>query len=380
MFQTFRKSGYYVTTMGKIFHGRADPDSFDHVEPTRGWRRGSEKIRYRVPGTNPLWDWGEVPVPDNQQRDYHTAKWGSDQLPHLASGDQPFFLALGFYLPHVPIYASKRWVDMHPLDQLETPRILNSDRDDIPDVAAQLTLNPTAPRHSWMVQHDEARHAVRAYLAAISFVDSLVGMVLESLRKSSASENTVVVLWSDHGFHLGEKLRWAKRTLWEESTRVPLIIAGPGIESGLVCDEPVGLIDVFPTLLDLCGLPPRSDLDGFRLTRLLQGRTTDSSNGWPRKGIVTTFGPNHHSIRSRNFRYTRYADGSEELYDHRIDPHEWKNLAGDGRFASVINEHRKWLPQQNAEPVPNSSGADSPLFPDSPKNERRRRPREGNAR
>ncbi len=380
MFQTFRKSGYYLTTMGKIFHGRADPESFDHVEPTRGWRRDSEKIRYRVPGTNPLWDWGEVSVPDDQQRDYHTAKWGADQIPRLAGGDRPFFLALGFHLPHVPIYASKRWMDLHPLDQLKLPRILDSDREDVPEIADQLTLNPTAPRHAWMVEHDEARHAVRAYLAAVSFVDSLVGMLLESLRSSGAQENTVIVLWSDHGFHLGEKLRWAKRTLWEESTRVPLIFAGPGVEAGFVCDEPVGLIDIFPTLLDLCGLPPRSDLEGLSLKPLVKRETADARGEWTRKGIVTTFGPNHHSIRSNDFRYTRYADGSEELFDHRSDPHEWKNLADVEEFKTVIDEHRQWLPQLNVEPVPNSSGADSPLFPDPPKDERRRRPRGSNAR
>ncbi|NNE01476.1 MAG: sulfatase-like hydrolase/transferase [Pirellulaceae bacterium] len=242
------------------------------------------------------------------------------------------------------------------------PAVTLGDRKDLPEIAKQLTDNPTAPRHQWMIENDEWRHAVRAYLAANSFVDHLVGMMIDALDQSGASDNTVIVLWSDHGFHLGEKLRWAKRTLWEETTRVPLIIAGPDAAKDSICDRPVGLIDVYPTLLELCGLPPRDVLEGTSLRPLL----IDPDASWNRPAICT-FGPNNHTLRGNRYRYTRYADGSQELYDHDVDPNEWHNLVtADGSCSEqhqlVIDQMKNWLPEQNAEPVPGSAGSDSPLY------------------
>ena len=239
--------------------------------------------------------------------------------------------------------------------------MIPSDREDVPEIAKQLTLNPTAPRHEWMVENQQWRRAVQAYLATVSFVDHLVGMVIDGLETSGAADNTVIVLWSDHGFHLGEKLRWAKRTLWEETTRVPLIFAGPGIQADAECSRPVGLIDVYPTLLDLCDLPPRDGLEGVSLRPLLR----DPMSEWE-KPAICTFGPNNHSLRGQRYRYTVYADGSQELYDHDADPAEWHNLAAGGNMspehAAVIQRMSRWLPKTNAEPVPGSAGSDSPLY------------------
>lgn len=362
LFQTFRRGGYFLSTRGKIFHGKADPASFDHIEPAKGWRRGGTKLRYTVPGANPLWDWGQVDVPDEEQRDYLTAAWAAGELPRLAAENQPFFLAVGFHLPHVPIYASEPWFDLYPIDKVKLPATTNSDRDDLPEIAKRLTENPTAPRHAWMVENDQWRHAVQSYLAANSFVDHLVGMVIEGLEASGAADNTMIVLWSDHGFHLGEKLRWAKRTLWEESTRVPLIFAGEGIAENQTCSRPVGLIDVYPTLLDLCDLPPRDGLDGTSLRKLLN----HPGASWTRPALCT-FGPNNHSLRDERYRYTRYADGSEELYDHQTDPNEWQNLIVSGNplapeHRAVIERLRNSLPKTNADPVPGSAGSDSSLY------------------
>jgi len=360
MFQYFRKNGYYASTCGKIFHGKSDPASFDHIERTTGWRRSDKKIRYTLPGSHPLWDWGEVDVPDEEQRDYITAAWATEQIAELAKKEQPYFLAVGFSLPHVPVYASKKWFDLYPLDSVEMPPAPEDDLDDVPEIAVQLSLNPTAPRDAWMKETGEDIHMVRAYLAANSFVDSLVGMMLEALEKSGEAENTVVVLWSDHGFHLGEKKKWAKRSLWERTTRVPLIFAGPDIVEGAECPEPVGLIDVWPTLSDLCGLPPRDGLEGHSLTPLLE----DPDSEWTYPAL-TTFGPDNHSLRSRHFRYTRYADGSEELYDHRNDPNEHTNLIADGKHIEVVADFQQWIPTINVAPVPGSSGSDSPLYGES---------------
>lgn len=356
LFQYFRQHGYYASTRGKIFHGKADAVSFDHVEPSRGWRRDKKKIAGTFPNAVGLWDWGQVDVPDEQQRDYLTAEWAANELPKLAKRKQPFFLAVGFHLPHVPIYASKKWFDMYPLDSVQLPPSLRTDNDDLSEYSQLLTVNPTGPRHSWMIEHKQWRPAVQAYLATNSFVDSLVGMLLDSLERSEAADNTIVVLWSDHGFHLGEKLRWAKRTLWEESTRVPLIFAGPGIEVGR-SDRPVGLIDVFPTLNELCKLPTKDDLEGKSLTPLLR----DPSKEWNRPAL-TTFGPNNHSLRTQNWRYTRYSDGSEELYDHQVDPNEWNNLAANPQHTDRMSKLRRGLPNTNVAPLPNSTGSDSPLY------------------
>ena len=357
MFQFFRKHGYYSATMGKIFHGVADEASFDHIEKSRGWRRPKEKLRYTLPGSHPGWDWGEVDVPDEEMVDYKTAEWAASVLPELAEKDQPFFLSVGFHLPHVPIFASKKWFDLYPLGGVQLPASRPDDRDDLPEIAKQLTLNPTGPRHDYMIESDEARHAVRAYLAANSFVDSLVGMVMDGLEKSGEADNTIVVVWSDHGFHLGEKLRWAKRTLWEETTRVPMIISAPGFAKGKRSQRPVGLIDLFPTLADLCGLPIKDDLEGLSLKTLLQNPNAT----WARLALCT-FGPNNHTLRSEDFRYIRYADGSEEFYDHRVDPNEWDNQANNPKYASVIRDFRGHLPTINVDPLPGSSGSDSPLY------------------
>lgn len=361
LFQTFRRHGYYVSTRGKIFHGKADPASFDHIEETTGWRRDKNKINYRLPGSNPLWDWGQVETPDEQQRDFLTAEWAAAELGKLADTNQPFFLAVGFHLPHVPIYASKKWFDLYPIDEIDLPAVIPSDRDDLPEIAKLLTLNPTGPRHQWMVANQQWRRAVQSYLATISFVDHLVGMITKGLERSGVADNTLIVLWSDHGFHLGEKLRWAKRTLWEETTRVPLILAGPGIAEQGTCSRPVGLIDVYPTLLDLCDLPARADLEGSSLRSLLG----DPTASWE-KPAICTFGPNNHSLRDERYRYTIYVDGSQELYDHETDPAEWHNLVTAGNVsaehAAVIRRLSRWLPKSNADPVPGSAGSDSPLY------------------
>lgn len=356
IFQYFRKQGYFASASGKIFHGKADPASFDEVKNAGGWRRSKEKLHFDVAGSHPLWDWGQVDVPDEDMRDYRTASWAVERLPQLAQQDQPFFLAVGFALPHVPIYASKKWFDLYPLEQVQMPPSLSTDLADVPNYAVQLSLNPTAPRDAWMSENNEARHAVRAYLAANSFVDHLVGMLLDALESSGEADNTIVVLWSDHGFHLGEKQKWAKRSLWEETTRVPLLFSGPGIVAGQ-SNQPVGLIDVYPTLADLCSLAIPAHLEGQSLRPVLENASTKLD-----RPALCTFGKNNHSLRSERYRYTIYADGSQELYDHKNDPHEWKNLAGEAELREVIANHRQWLPEKNAGAVPGSAGSDSPIY------------------
>jgi arylsulfatase A-like enzyme len=176
----------------------------------------------------------------------------------------------------------------------------------------------------------------------VRFTDEQVGRVLDALDDSRYADNTIIVLLSDHGFHLGEKQRWAKVSLWERSTRVPFIIAVPDGKTGVRCSRPIELLSVYPTLISLCGVKQRDDLDGVSLTPLLEN--PDAEWDLP---AVTTLGQNNHTVRSERWRYIRYADGAEELYDHEIDPDEWHNLAGNPAHAEVIRNHRKWLPKTN---------------------------------
>ena len=190
---------------------------------------------------------------------------------------------------------------------------------------------------------------MRSYLACTSFVDSQVGRVLQALEKNGYADNTIVVLWSDHGWHLGEKLITGKNTLWDRSARVPLMFAGPGVSAGAKCRRPAELLDIYPTLIELCGLPPRDGLEGLSLVPQLKDAQA------PRQSpAITTHNHDNHGVRSENWRYIRYADGSEELYDMRTDPNEWDNLARDSRYTDVLQEHRRWLPKSSAKPAPGS--------------------------
>ncbi len=232
-----------------------------------------------------------------------------------------------------------------------------TDLEDIPKYGLDLTAGFPAPRHEWFVKNNQWRPAVQAYMACVSYVDHCVGRVLDALDKTGQADNTIIVLWGDHGWHLGEKLRWAKRSLWEESTQVPMAIVAPGRTAGGRCSKPVGLIDLFPTLVDLCGIAPKEGLDGASIVPLL----TDPKAKWERP-TITTFGRNNHTVRSEHWRYIRYADGSQELYDHRADPNEWRNVAADPANAPVIAAHAKWLPKLNVPAVPHTSGSGSPLY------------------
>jgi arylsulfatase A-like enzyme len=250
----------------------------------------------------------------------------------------------------VPCFASDPWFELYPTQGLAMPPVRDDDRDDTPRFSWYLHWKLPEPRLKFLRESRQWENLVRAYLASVSFMDSQVGRVLAALRESGRADDTIVVLWSDHGWHLGEKLITGKNTLWERSTRVPLVFAGPGIARGARCAEPVELLDLFPTLLELCGLPARSDLEGHSLTPQLHDAGTPRP--WP---AITTHNQGNHSVRTRDRRYIRYADGSEELYDLRQDPNEWTNLAGDRLHDDEKRELARWLPTIDRPPVPGSA-------------------------
>lgn len=344
LLQQFAQAGYHTMGAGKFVHGGNDGKHYqEYGGGMGGFGPVPDQKLTELEGLK-LWDWGPFPQNESRMPDRQIADWVSERLQQ--KHDRPFVLVAGFWRPHVPMYAPPKWFELFPPDQVQLPKVQANDRDDLPEYAKLLTVGHPAPRHEWFVEHRAWKDAVRAYLASVAFVDHCVGRVLNALENSDYRKNTIVVLFSDHGWHLGEKERWAKRSLWNDSTRVPLIVSAPGFEGGVACDRPVGLIELFPTLLELAGKPPRQDLDGRSLVPLMK----DPSATWDRP-VLTTFGPRNHSLRSTRWHYIRYADGSEELYDHENDPHEWRNLAGGERHADVMARMRQALPTQNAEPV-----------------------------
>ena len=228
--------------------------------------------------------------------------------------------------------------------------MLEHDRDDTPPFSWFLHWKLPEPRQSWLERSGQWRPLVRAYLASTAFMDSQVGRLLDALEATGRGSNTIVVLWSDNGWHLGEKGITGKNSLWRESTRVPLLFAGPGVATGATCRQPAELLDLYPTLIELCGLPARAGLEGHSLSPQL--KDAEAPRPWP---ALTTHNPGNHSVCSERWRYIRYADGSEELYDHLHDPHEWTNRAADAACAEVIREHARWLPANDAPLAPGSA-------------------------
>jgi choline-sulfatase len=356
LFQYFHRHGYTTQSCGKIFHDAYPPaasrtagkevDVWGH----HGGFANRPKTKFvMTPDPNPLVDWGMFPVRDEDQDDWKVADWA---IEHLAkSSKDPFFLAVGFRHPHVPCYASQKWFDPYPDDKLQLPPVKDDDRDDLPRFAAYLHWSLPEPRLKWLKDNNQWKPLVRSYLASISFVDSQVGRVLDALKASGQEDNTIVILWSDHGWHLGEKGITGKNTLWERSTRVPLIFAGPGVSRGAICTRPAELLDLYPTLAELANLPAKDGIEGHSL--LPQLRDAKSERQWP---AITTHNQNNHAVRSERWRYIHYADGSEELYDLVGDPNEWTNLARDPKHVGTIQDLAAWLPKVNANAVPGSAG------------------------
>jgi len=352
--QYLKQHGYTTYSAGKIYHGgygrRPTDHEFDVLGPpasARPFPPGGKKLVKTPFGNHRLVDWGTFPHEDKDKGDYKVASWAVAQLD--SKPEQPFFLSVGFFLPHVPCYATQKWFDLYPDDDSVLPEVQLDDRDDTPRFSWYLHWYLPEVRLQFLREHHQWKNLVRSYLACTSFVDSQVGRVLAALRRNGLEDNTIVVLWSDHGWHLGEKLITGKNTLWEESTHVPLVFAGPGIEPGQLCAKPAELLDIYPTLNALCGLPARDDLEGHSLGPQLED--ANAPRKWP---AITTHNRNNHGVRSENWRYIRYADGSEELYDMREDPNEWHNLAGSPEYAEIIAAHRRFLPKINRKPAPGS--------------------------
>jgi arylsulfatase A-like enzyme len=338
----FLTAGYNVFGSGKIYHSNVHRDGEwtgylnggkDRATPhPDGKDDGVGGIKFR-----PLTD-------DSKLSDENIVDYGIRQLG--AKHDKPFFVAVGLHKPHMPWNVPKKYYDLFPLDSIELPPTQKDDLKDVPP--GGLKMAKPDGDHAAMVKSGRWKEAVQGYLAAIAYCDAQIGRLLDAYDKSPHKENTVIVFWGDHGWHLGEKEHWRKFALWEESTRMPFICVVPGVtKAGGVCDRPVDLMSVYPTLCSLCGIDRPKHVEGEDIRPLL----AEPKAKWD-KPAITTFRRNNHSIRTEKWRYIRYADGGEELYDHDTDEHEWTNLANDPKYDDVKKGLMKLLPAKNEPELP----------------------------
>ncbi len=338
----FARAGYRVLGAGKIYHGARDrggdwTEYFDGDSPTQ-----------RPPDVKNLGVGGIKFYPllnsDEEMPDYKVVSYGLERLKE--TGDKPFFLAIGLVKPHMPFSVPKKWFDMFPLETIELPPHRENDLDDVPPAGVKMA-RPNGD-HAKIVESGRWQEAVQAYLASVAFCDAQVGRLLDGLERSRYRDNTIVVLWSDHGWSLGEKSHWRKFALWEEPTRTVFVWKVPGItQPGGVCQRPVDFTSVYPTLCALTGLPLPNHLDGRSIVPLLEDPTTD----WALPAI-TTHGFKNHAVRNEGWRYIRYANGDEELYDTAADPLEYTNLAEQPEQAGHKAALAQWLPQDDALNLP----------------------------
>ena len=376
----FKRNGYKTMAAGKVFHkGTSDAKDYefwDEVRPRFKWpkkfiaRGHGYKGRHFYPfprdgggiyqlhqegvdGQSLCWGMLEKEdIPAEGMPDEQIAQWAVERLKQ--EHEKPFFLAVGFLRPHVPFTAPKEYFDLYPIDDVEMPNVPADEMQDVPLLAKAMaygTLKGGDHQNVLDAGPDYWREMVRAYLACVSFADAQAGKVLKALDQSQYADNTIVVFLSDHGQHLGEKMSWRKQDLWEEATRVPLSIRFPKSHfgtkeyKGTTNKRASSLIDVYPTLVELCDLPEVEGLEGTSLMH----RLADIPNR-PFEPVVTTWHYKNHSVRGENYRYTQYVDGTEELYDHQSDSGEHHNLAGDPKYAKTIEKYRQHVPTNNVLP------------------------------
>jgi arylsulfatase A-like enzyme len=361
--EAFQRANYQVRGAGKIFHamqktlserivlkfGADVPYALtgqllrnlvgpwdDYFLPSSPGTGRPATIPARAPaGLQSNLDWLPLDISEEETPDFRVADWTRRQLSQ--GFESAFFLGCGFWLPHAPWYLPRKYFDLYDEASVALPEVREFDLDDVPELARSWVQQEN---HEIISSSGKWKEAVVAYLASISFIDACIGRVMAGLDESPHAEDTIVVLVSDHGLMLGEKRHWGKTVLWEEATRVPMIVAAPGVgQPGARCSQPVSLVDIYPTLVQLCGLPERPELEGSSLVPLLE----NPSQKWSRPALTTASAGNH-SLRSERWRYSRYEDGTEELYDHERDDSEWINLASDPALESVKVELARWLP------------------------------------
>ncbi len=367
--EQFRQHGYLTAGHGFIAHHRgADEDRLysknhytifnnpDHVRWTETALLEQTIPRSRVSAWSKSWNWGILPDewdrddPEKIQQDTEFANHTIELV--RQRHDRPFFATCGFWRPHVGWIVPQRYYDRFPLDRIELPTgYREDDLADVPGPGRWIATH--RGEHDYIVRNGLWKKAIQAYCASVAYMDDQLGRVLDALERGPNRDDTIVVFTTDHGWHSGEKNHWSKFVLWEQACRVGLSISVPGM-GPQVCDAPVSLIDLYPTLSALCRVPrPETHaLDGFDLTPLLLGASR--GRGSP---VLNTYGRGNHAIRDERFRYIRYRNGDEELYDHSTDPREWRNLASDPLFADTKRGLARFLPATDAPDIRYATGA-----------------------
>ena len=371
MQMAFKQAGYKTYGAGKLFHHRSG-----YVD-LRGWDKyfsRSQQVRDMAWEMNG-YHMSDVPLPEpHPYSPYYTEterkassaghlEWGpiaNDQTEHMVDvirtnwaceilqqeQNEPFFLAVGMYSPHYPNYAPEKFFDLYERDSIQLPIYKEDDLDDLP-AHIRIRMLGRYKQHQELEKYGALKDAIQGYLASISFADSMLGRVMESLNSSKYKDNTIIIFWSDQGFHHGEKGHWGKKTLWQRTSHVPFIWAGKGIASNEEVESTVSLIDMFPTLAALCHLETGRPLEGVSLAPSLR-----NPSGTKDRNVLLPYSEqNAYSIINKDWRYIHYSDGTEELYNVQEDPHEWENLAAKENYRPIITELQSFAPSEFAPPA-----------------------------
>lgn len=362
--QFYQQQGYNTVAAGKVFHkprgkgakpmAHSDPISWDQQFKTLVGTQGKEpyidknkKVKWLKGQTSFEGQsmskyltehgfWGPIDQPIEKTGDWNTARFCHDFL--QKKQEKVFFLACGIFRPHSPQLAPSEFFDLYPYAEVALPKDPEADLADLPKISKRNFSSSFAK--AAMADKAEWKRAIQAYLASVSFADATIGHILEGLEKSQYKDNTVVVLWSDHGFQMGQKNRWEKFSLWRLATHSPLIIKAPNISAAKV-DTPVSLLDIFPTLVDLTGMKTTLPLEGNVLTPLMKNKNIE----WNKPAVIT-YGKGNHSVVYQDYNFIQYNDGSIELYNHSSDPEERTNLANKPEHAKLIEQYRAWIPDK----------------------------------
>ena len=337
----FKEHGYRVVSGGKVAHGntaklKGQVDAYlNRPQDVRG--------KFTDDKANLWGEGGPHNHADEQTGDYKVSKWAIEEW--RKAGEKPLLMTVGFYRPHRPFNAPKAYFEKFPLESIQLPKVRADDLDDLPAYGKALARSNAhkdlfKPRtvHEQILHlggEKEWKYMVQSYLACINYVDVQIGRFLDELKENPRKRDTVIVLTSDHGWNLGEKTHWCKAAIWRNTTRVPFIVVSPGVaKAGLRNNQPISHVDIYPSLCDFAGIPKPGHLEGRSILPLLKDPSAT------RDFAFLSYGPQNTAAQSERYRYLRYEDGSEELYDHQKDPHEWTNLIGNEKYQAMRKKMR----------------------------------------
>ena len=341
--QHFKKEGYRVVSGGKVTHGPitslVGEEALDAFANRKDPGFNHEGAGYVNDRRNVWGQHGATKQTDSQTSDYKIAHWAIDQWNTVT--DEPLMMTVGIFKPHTPLMAPKAYFDKFPLESIQLPAMPDfDDMEDLPEYAKWIArytnfdykFDPRSVHEEILHRGgvEEWKYMVQSYLACINYADTQVGHVLEALKTNPRGRETMIILTGDHGWHLGEKGHWCKSALWNDATHVPYIVVAPGVATpGTVNTQPISLVDTYPTMCDFAGIPKPDHLDGESLLPLLNDPSAT------RDAAFISYGPENTAMQTERYRYIRYEDGSEELYDHQKDPHEWTNQSNNPEFSEL---------------------------------------------